>query len=170
MMRRRPLRKFCPRCKRLIPPGMVPRAHSVCMPDDWSVCGGIVETTVQKLRRILWGTEPTTRWLWFILGFALAGLLLAGCATTQTYQTQQATYQAKADQWTCAGFVDTWVRLPVLRVCAAARTLGETAWSVKGLAHVVENIDLIGRVPGAKASTASSSSSAGRVNQDLRDV
>jgi len=81
MMRRRPLRTFCPRCKRLIPPGMVPRAHSVCMPDDWSVCGGIVETTVQKLRRILWGTEPTTRWLWFILGFALAGLLLAGCAT-----------------------------------------------------------------------------------------
>lgn len=125
MMRRRPLRKFCPRCKRLIPPGMVPRAHSVCMPDDWSVCGGIVETTVQKLRRILWGTEPTTRWLWFILGFALAGLLLAGCATTQTYQTQQATYQAKADQWTCAGFVDTWVRLPVLRGCAAARTLGD---------------------------------------------
>jgi hypothetical protein len=88
MMRRRPLRKFCPRCKRLIPPGMVPRAHSVCMPDDWSVCGGIVETTVQKLRRILWGTEPTTRWLWFILGFALAGLLLAGCATTQTYQAR----------------------------------------------------------------------------------
>src|SRR5258708_20599342 len=81
MMRRRPLRKLCARCKRLIPRGMVRRAHSVCMPDDWSVCGGIVETTAQKLRRMLWGTEPTTRWLWFILGFALAGLLLAGCAT-----------------------------------------------------------------------------------------
>jgi len=30
-----------------------------------------------------------------------------------------------ADAWTCPGFVDTWVRLPVLRGCAAARTLGD---------------------------------------------
>jgi hypothetical protein len=27
--------------------------------------------------------------------------------------------------WTCPGFVDTWVRLPVLRGGAAARTLGD---------------------------------------------
>jgi hypothetical protein len=87
MLRRRPLRKFCPRCKRLIPPGMVPRANSVCMPDDWSVCGGIVESTAQKLWRILWGTEPTPRWVWFLFGFGLAGLLLAGCAPA-TYEQQ----------------------------------------------------------------------------------
>ena len=85
MMRRRPLRNFCPRCKRLIPPGLVPRADSVCMPDDWSVCGGIVETTAQKLWRILWGTEPTSRWLWFLFGFGLAALLLTSCATMQAY-------------------------------------------------------------------------------------
>ena len=102
MIRRRPLRKFCPRCKRLIPPGMVPRADSVCMPDDWSVCGGIVETTAQKLRRILWGTEPTRRWVWFLFGFGLAALLLTGCATMQPYQAEQARWQAKADQATRA--------------------------------------------------------------------
>ncbi len=27
-------------------------------------------------------------------------------------------------RWTCPGFVDTWVKLPVLRVPAAARTPG----------------------------------------------
>ena len=99
-IRRPPFRKFCPRCKRLIPPGMVPRANSVCMPDDWSVCGGIVETTAQKLRRILWGTEPTPRWVWFLFGFGLAALLLTGCATMQAYQAEQAWWQAKADQAT----------------------------------------------------------------------
>jgi hypothetical protein len=70
------------------------------MPDDWSVCGGIVETTAQKLRRILWGTEPTPRWVWFLFGFGLAALLLTGCATMQAYQAEQAWWQAKADQAT----------------------------------------------------------------------
>jgi hypothetical protein len=28
-------------------------------------------------------------------------------------------------KWTCPGFVDTWVRLLVLRGCAAARTPGD---------------------------------------------
>jgi hypothetical protein len=86
MIRRRPSRKFCPRCKRLMPPGMVPQANSVCMPDDWSVCGGIAEKTAQKLRRILWGTESTPRWVWSLFGFGPAALLLTGCATMQAYQ------------------------------------------------------------------------------------
>jgi hypothetical protein len=72
------------------------------MPDDWSVCGGIVETTAQKLRRILWGTESTPRWVWFLLGFGLAALLLSGCGTMQAYQAEQARWQAKADQATRA--------------------------------------------------------------------
>jgi len=29
------------------------------------------------------------------------------------------------EQWTCPGFVDTWVKLPMLLVRAAARTLGD---------------------------------------------
>ena len=100
MIRRRPVRNFCPRCQRLVPPGMVPRANSVCMPDDWSVCGGIVESTAQKLWRILWGTAATPRWVWFLFGFGLAALLLTGCATMQAYQAEQARWQAKADQAT----------------------------------------------------------------------
>jgi hypothetical protein len=70
------------------------------MPDDWSVCGGIVETTAQKLWRILWGTASTPRWVWFLFGFGLAALLLTGCATMQAYQAEQARWQAKADQAT----------------------------------------------------------------------
>lgn len=101
MMRRRGLRKFCPRCNRLIPPGMAPRANSVCMPDDWSVCGGIVETTAQKLWRILWGTELTPRWVWFLFGFGLAALLLAGCASFAP-SPEQVHWQTLADQATTA--------------------------------------------------------------------
>jgi len=102
-IRRGPLRSFCPRCKRLIPPEMVSRANSVCMPDEWSVCGGIVETTAQKLWRILWGTEPTPRWVWFLFGFGVAALLLTGCATMQAYQAEQPRWQARADHATTAG-------------------------------------------------------------------